>query len=172
MLLHVTDSRQKVSHHKGGVVNDDIFERFIKSIGIVFGGFLLLYCLIIITQKHPRGIALKIVVVTEFVAKGLFYIGLGVGIISLLTVLIENQMRKIRIKKEEQAHNERERQAYLMSLSQEIESLKRQLEETQDEKRKFVQAYHQEQARRVEFENHLKNRTPQAAVTEALGHFL
>ncbi len=153
-------------------MNDDIFERFIKSIGIVFGGFLFLYCLIITTQKHPRGIALKIVVVTEFVAKGLFYIGLGIGIISLLTVLIENHMTRNRIKKEEQAHIERERQEYIMSLKQEIESFKRQLEEAHDEKRKFVQAYHQEQARRVEFENHLKNRTPQAAVTEALGHFL
>ena len=37
-------------------MNDDIFERFIKSIGIVLGGFLLLYCLIVTTQKHPRGI--------------------------------------------------------------------------------------------------------------------
>lgn len=153
-------------------MNDDIFERFIKSIGIVFGGFLLLYCLIVTTQKHPRGIALQIVVVTEFVAKGLFYIGLGIGIISLLTVLIENHMTKKRIKKGEQAHIERKRQAYIMSLKQEIESLKRQLEEAHDEKRKFVQAYHQEQARRVEFENHLKNRTAQAAVSEALGHFL
>ncbi len=153
-------------------MNDDIFERFIKSIGIVLGGFLLLYCMIVTTQKHPRGIALKIAVVTEFVAKGLFYIGLGIGIISLLTVLIENHMTKKRIKKEEQAHIERERQAYLMSLKQEIESLKRHLKDAYDEKRKFVQAYHQEQARRVEFENHLKNRTPQAAVSEALGHFL
>jgi hypothetical protein len=153
-------------------VKDDIFERFIKSIAIMFGCFLLLYCMIVTTQKHPRGIALKIVVVTEFVAKGLFYIGLGIGIISLLTVLIENHMTKKRIKKEEQAHIERERQAYLMSLKQEIESLKRQLKDGHDEKRKFVQAYHKEQARRVEFENHLKNRTPQAAVSEALGHFL
>ncbi|MFZ4713713.1 MAG: tyrosine-type recombinase/integrase [Bacteriovoracaceae bacterium] len=87
-------------------MNDDIFERFIKSIGIVLGGFLLLYCLIVTTQKHPRGIALKIVVLTEFVAKGLFYIGLGLGVISLLTILIENRIRKKRIKKEEQAHIE------------------------------------------------------------------
>ncbi len=130
-------------------MNDDIFDRFIKSIGIVFSGFLFLYCLIITTQKHPRGIALKIVVVTEFVAKGLFYIGLGIGIISFITVLIGNHMTKNRTKMEEQAHIERERQAYLMSLKQEIESLKRQLEEAHDEKRKFVQAYHQEQARRV-----------------------
>ncbi len=153
-------------------MNDDIFNRFIKSIGIVLGGFLLLYCMIIATQKHPSGIALKIVVATEFVAKGLFYIALGVGLIAFLAILIENYIKKKRIKKEEQAHIERERQAYLMSIKQEIESLKRQLEEARDEKRKFVQAYHQEQARRVEFENHLKNRTPQAAVKEALGHFL
>jgi hypothetical protein len=153
-------------------VKDDIVERFIKSIGIMFGCFLLLYCMIVTTQKHPRGIALKIVVATEFVAKGVFYIGLAIGMISLLTVLIENHMTKKRIKKEEQTHIERERQAYLMSLKQEIESLKRQIEEAHDEKRKLVQAYHQEQARRVEFENHLKNRTPKAAVNEALGHFL
>lgn len=153
-------------------MNDDIFERFIKSIGIVLGGLLLLYCLILTTQKRPHGIALKIVVFIEFVPKGLFYIGLGIGIISLLTVLIENHMTKKRIKKEEQAHIERERQAYLISLKQEIVSLKRQLEEAHDEKRKFVQAFHQEQAHRVEFETHLKNRTAQAAVDEALGHFL
>lgn len=153
-------------------MNDDIFERFIKSIGIVFGGFLLLYCLIVTTQKHPRGIALKIVVATEFVAKGLFYIALGVGIITFLAILFENHITKKRIKKEEQAHLERETNAHLMSLKQEIESLKRQIEDAHNEKRKLVQAFHQEQARRVEFETHLKNRTAKAAVDEALVHFL
>jgi ketosteroid isomerase-like protein len=153
-------------------VNDYIFNRFIKSLGIVFGGFLFLYCMIITTQKHPRGIALKIVVVTEFVAKGLFYIALAVGIIAFLAALIETNITKKRIKKEEQAHIERERNAHLMSLKQEIESLKRQLEDAHDEKRKIVQAFHQEQARMVESKKHLKNRTAQAAVTEALGHFL
>ena len=153
-------------------MNDDIFNRFIKSIGIVLGGFLLLYCMIISTQKHPRGIALKIVVATEFVAKGLFYIALGVGIIAFLAILIENQITKNRIKKEEQAHLEREKNAHLMSLKQEIERLKRRLEEANEETTKFVVAFHQEQARRVEFETHLKNRTAKAAVDEALGHFL
>lgn len=153
-------------------MNDDIFNRLIKSIGIVLGGFLLLYCMIIATQKHPRGIALKIVVATEFVAKGLFYIALGVGIIAFLAVLIENHQTKKRLKKEEQVHIEKERNAHLMSLKQEIERLKRQIEDAHDEKRKLVQAFHQEQARRVEFETHLKNRTATAAVDEALGHFL
>lgn len=153
-------------------MNDDIFERFIKSIGIVLGGFLLLYCLIVTTQKHPRGIALKIVVVTEFVTKGLFYIGLGIGIISLVAAIIENHLTKKRIKKEKQAHIERERQAELIYLKQEIERLKRRLDEANEEKSKIVVAFHQEQARRVEFENHLKNRTAKAAVDEALGHFL
>lgn len=153
-------------------MNDDIFERFIKSIGIVLGCFLLLYCLIVTTQKHPRGIALKIVVVTEFVAKGLFYIGLVIGIISFIIVLIENQMTKKRIKKEEQVHIGRERQAHLMSLKQEIEGLKRQLEDSHDEKRKLIHAFHLEHARRVEFETHLKSRTAKVAVDEALGHFL
>lgn len=153
-------------------MNDDIFNRFIKSIAIMLGGFLLLYCMIITTQKHPRGIALKIVVATEFVAKGLFYIALGVGIITFMAVLIENHQTKKRLKKEKQAHLERERNAHLMSLKQEIESLKRQIEDAHDEKRKLVQAFHQEQTRRVEFETHLKNRTAKVAVDEALGHFL
>lgn len=153
-------------------MNDDIFNRFIKSVGIVFGGFLLLYCLIITTQRHPGGIALKIVVATEFVVKGLFYIALGVGVIALLAVLIETHLTKKRIKKEEKARIASESSAQLVYLKQEIERLKRQLEEAHDEKRKLVQAFHQEQARRVEFETHLKNRTANAAVNEALGHFL
>lgn len=124
------------------------------------------------THDEARSAFSYPVVATEFVIKGVFYIGLGVRIITLLTVLIENHMTKKRIKKEEQTHIERERQAYLMSLKQEIESLKRQIEEAHDEKRKLVQAFHQEQIRRVEFENHLKSRTAQAAVKEALGHFL
>jgi hypothetical protein len=153
-------------------VKDDIFERFIKSIGIMFGCFLLLYCMIVSTQKHPRGIALKIVVVTEFVAKGLFYIATGAGVLFFAVALIENILAKKRIKKEEEKRIERERHAELMNLKQEIDRLKCQLEEAHDEKRKIVQAFHQEQERRVEFENHLKNRTPQAAVNEALNHFL
>jgi hypothetical protein len=153
-------------------VNDTIIERFIKSIGIVLGGFLLIYCLIMTTQKHPSGIVLKIILATEFVAKGLFYIALGVGLIVFLAILIDDHLTKKRKKKEDQALTERERQAYLMSLKQEIERLTRRLEESREETRKFVRAFHEEQQRRVEFEAHLKNRTAKAAVDEALGHFL
>lgn len=153
-------------------MKEDIAERFVKSIGIVLIGFILLYLLITTTQKHPRGIALKIVVVTEFVAEGLFYVALAIGMICLITVVIENHLTKKRIEKEEEERIEREKHTELMYLKQEIENLKRQLEEAHDEKRKIVQAFHQEQAHRVEFENHLKNRTPQAAVNEALNHFL
>ena len=153
-------------------MKDDIVERFIKSIGIVLIGFILLYLLITTTQKHPRGIALKIVVVTEFVAKGLFYVALAVGMICLITVVIENHLTKKRIKKEEEELIERKRQAELMYLKSDIESLKCRLEESKAETTKFVVAFHEEQARRVEFETHLKNRTAKAAVNEALGHFL
>lgn len=128
--------------------------------------------MIVSTQKHPRGIALKIVVVTEFVAKGLFYIAIGAGVLFFTAALIENVLAKKRIKKEEEKRIEREKHTELMYLKQEIDRLKRQLEEAHDEKRKIVQTFHQEQAHRVEFENHLKNRTPQAAVNEALNHFL
>ena len=153
-------------------MNDDIFERFIKSLGIVLGGFLLIYCLIITTQKHPRGISLKIVVVTEFVVKGLFYIAISVGVIAFLAVIIENHVSKKRTKKEEEERIERERHNERVYLKQEIESLKLKLEESKAETTKFVVAFHQEQSRRIEFETHLKNRTAKAAVDEALGHFL
>lgn len=153
-------------------MNDDIFERFIKSVGIVIGGFCLLYLMIVTTQQHPSGIALKIVVITEFVTKGLFYIALGIGIFSFLAAIIENHLIKKRNKKEEQIQLERKRQSELVYLKQEIESLKRGLEEANDEKRKLVVALNEEKARRVEFETHLKNRTAKAAVDEALGHFL
>lgn len=153
-------------------MKDDILERFIKTIGIMFGCFLLLYCMIVSTQKHPRGIALKIIVVSEYVAKGLFYIAIVAGILFFAVALIENVLTKKRIKKEKQERIEKEKNAELMYLKHEIESLKRKLEESHEETRKFVQAFHEEQGRRVEFENHLKNRTAQTAVNEALNHFL
>jgi large-conductance mechanosensitive channel len=163
---------QKVSHHKGGPVKEDIVERFVKSIGIVLIGFILLYLLITTTQKHPRGIALKIIVITEFVAKGLFYVAIAVGIICLVTVMIESHLTKKRMRKKEEERIERKRQAELMYLKSDIESLKRRLEESKAETTKFVVTFHEEQARRVEFETHLKSRTAKAAVNEALGHFL
>lgn len=153
-------------------MNDDIFERLIKSIGIVFGGYFVMYLMIITTQKQPRGIALKIVMVTEFALKGLFYILLVTGISFFVAALIENYFSKKRNKEEEQAQLERERQSELVYLKQEIESLKRRLNEANKEKTKFVVAFHEEQTRRVEFETHLKNRTAKAAVDEALRHFL
>lgn len=55
-------------------MNDDIFERFIKSTGIMFGGYLFLIIMIVTTQKPPREIALKIEIAFEMMAKGLFYI--------------------------------------------------------------------------------------------------
>ena len=153
-------------------MKDDIFEKFIKSLGIMFGCFLLLYCMIVTTQKHPKGIALKIVMATEFVGKGLIYLSIVGGIFILATILIENVLAKKRINKEQEEWIERERQSEIIYLKQEINRLKSKLEEIQDEKIKVVVALNEEKKRRIEFENHLKNRTAQAAVNEALGHFL
>lgn len=153
-------------------MNDDIFERFLKTVGIVIGGFFLIYLMILTTQKQPRGIALKIVMATEFMAKGLFYTALGLGTIIFLALLIENYRNEKRIKKENEERLERERHAQLVYLKQEIESLNRRLDEAHREMKTYVVALHEEQARRVESENHLKNRTAKAAVDEALGHFL
>ena len=153
-------------------MNDDIFERVLKSVGIVGGGILLIYLMIITTQKEPRGIALKIVMATEFMAKGLFYGALVVGSIIFFTLLIEDYRNEKRIKKENEERLERERHAQLVYLKQEIESLNRRLDEARKETKKYVAAFHEVQARKSDSENHLKNRTAKAAVDEALGHFL
>lgn len=153
-------------------MKDDIFKRFIKSIGIMFGCFLFLYCMIVTTQKHPKGIALTIVVATEFISKGLIYLFIVSGIFILATILIEKVLAKKRINKEQVERIERERQSEIIYLKQEINHLKSKLEEVQDEKIKVVVALNEEKKRRIEFEDHLKNRSPQAAVNEALGHFL
>lgn len=153
-------------------MKDDIFERFIKSIGIMFGCFLLLYFMIVTTQKNPKGIALTIVVATEFIGKSLIYLSIVGGIFILATILIENFLAKKRINKEQAERIERERQSEIIYLKQEINRLKLKLEEVQDEKIKVVVALNEEKKRRIEFEVHLKNRTAQAAVNEALGHFL
>ena len=153
-------------------MNDDIFERFIKSVSIVIGGFFLLYLMIITTQKHPRGIALKIVEASELMAKGLFYTALVLGAIICLAFLIEDYRTQKKAQKEIEDRLERERHAQLVYLKQEIECLNRRLDEAHKETKNYVVALHQEQARRVESENHLKNRTAKAAVDEALGHFL
>ena len=153
-------------------MGDDIFERLMKSIGIVVGGFFLLYMMITTTQKQPRGIALKIVQGTELMAKGLFYTALVVGTIIFLALLIDEYRTDKRIKKENEESLERERHAQLSYLKKEIECLNRRLEESHKDTQKYVVAFHEEQARRTETENHLKNRTAKAAVDEALGHFL
>lgn len=153
-------------------MNDDIFERFIKSVGIVIGVFFLLYLMIITTQKHPRGIALKIVDASELMAKGLFYTALVLGAIIFLAFLIEDYRTQKKAQKENEDRLERERHAQLVYLKQEIESLNSRLDEAHRETKKYVLALHEEQARRIESENYLKNRTAKAAVDEALGHFL
>lgn len=153
-------------------MKDEIFERFIKSIGIMLGCFLLLYCMIVTTQKNPKGIALTIVVATEFIGKVLICLSIVSGIFILATILIKNVLAKKRIHNEQVERIERERQSEIIYLKQEINHLKLKLEEVQDEKIKVVAAFNEEKKRRIEFEDHLKNRTPQAAVNEALGHFL
>lgn len=100
------------------------------------------------------------------------FIAIAVGIICLVTVMVENHLTKKRMRQKEEERIERKRQAELMYLRSDIESLKRRLEESKAEKTKFILAFHEEQQRRVEFESHLKNRTAKAAVDEALGHFL
>jgi hypothetical protein len=128
--------------------------------------------MIISTQKEPRGISLKIVMATEFMAKGIFYTALVVGTFIFLALLIDDYRNEKRIKKENEERLERERHAQLIYLKQEIEGLNRRLDEAHQETKKYVFALNDEKSRRIDSENHLKNRTAKAAVDEALGHFL
>lgn len=153
-------------------MNDDIFERFIKSVGIVLGGYFLLYLMIITTQKRPIGIALKIVAVMECIAKGLFYLLLIAGISFFVAGLVENHLTKQRIKKKRSEEVERERQSEIVYLKQEIDGLKHRLEEANNETKKYVVALHEEKSRGVKFENHLKNRSAEEAVNDPLKHFM
>lgn len=81
-------------------MDNDIFERILKSVGVVIGGIILIYLIIISTQKEPRGISLKIVLATEFIAKGLFYTALVVGTFIFLALIIDDYHNEKRIKNE------------------------------------------------------------------------
>jgi hypothetical protein len=76
MLLQGHYQLQKVSHLKGGCMEDDILKRLGKTAGILVGGYLFLYIMIVTTQKRPVGIALLIVRATESLARGLLYLSI------------------------------------------------------------------------------------------------
>lgn len=153
-------------------MKDDIFERLGKTAGILVGGYLFLYIMIVTTQKRPFGIALLIVNATETLAKGLLYLSIFAAIAFFGLSLIEHIKAKKKKQKEDENRIERERQLKIISLEQENGRLEQQLILAETEKQAALLALQEERARKVGQEHHLMKRSAEEAVDEAFKHFM
>jgi hypothetical protein len=171
MLLQGHSQLQKVSHLKGGCMEEDIFERLGRTAGVLVGGYLFLYIMIVATQKRPVGIALLIVNATEALAKGLLYLLIFSAIAFFVIFLIEHIKTKKKQHKEHEERSERDRQSKIISLEQEKERLERQLILAEKEKQAALLALQAERTRKVGQEHHLMKRSAEEAVDEAFKHF-
>ncbi len=152
-------------------MEDDIFKRLAKTAGILVGGYLFLYIMIVTTQKRPVGIALMIVKATETLAKGLLYLLIFAAIAFFGLSLIEHIKAKKKKQKENEKRIERERQSKIISLEQEKGRLEQQLILAEKEKQTALLSLQAERARKVGQEHHLVKRSAEEAIDEALKHF-
>lgn len=151
---------------------DDLADRFLKTVGLICAGFVLIYVLIAISGEKPSGMSLLIYNSMNWLFYWLFRL-LALGFVSFAVVLIwsrhiKAQAEKERLLREEAKKQEREIQER-ERREQEIEQ-KRIEAETRALAKKEKEA--EKLRRQKEREEYLKNRSAEAANKDALKDFL
>jgi biopolymer transport protein ExbB/TolQ len=151
---------------------DDLVERFLKSLGFVFGSFILIYVLIANSGQRPTGLSLVI----YDTMNSIFLWGFRILVASVVgLILFECGSYYFKHKEEKKLQLEEKEKRQQQELRREAEEL-----EEERQRRISKEAAHEAsrllklelQRRLTEKEQHLKTRSAQDANAEALKHFL
>jgi uncharacterized membrane protein YgaE (UPF0421/DUF939 family) len=150
---------------------DDLVERFLKSLGFVFGSFILIYVLIANSDQRPMGVSLVIYETMNSIF--LWGFRLLVAVVGLLLLECGSYYFKQKEEKKLELEENEKRQQ---------QELRRQVREREEEEQRKIQQETaakdarlleiENQRRLIEKEQHLKTRSAQDANAEALKHFL
>lgn len=151
---------------------DDLFDRFLKTLAFMVGGYLLIYVLIATSSERPAGLSLVYYNFMNQVFYWLFRLFV-IGVIGLILYLVSTFFIKVKAKKKRMIEEEKrklefelKRKAYeedakiKKRIHEEVEALKERNAETE------------RQNRITEKEKYLKNRSAKEANDDALKNFL
>jgi hypothetical protein len=151
---------------------DDLVERFLKSLGFVFGSFILIYVMIANSGQRPMGVSLVIYDTMNSIFLWGFR-GLVAAVVGFILFECGSYYFKQKEEKKLMFEEKEKRQQ---------QELRREAKELEEEKQRRIkrEAAHEasrileieNQRRLIEKENHLKTRSAQDANAEALKHFL
>jgi hypothetical protein len=151
---------------------DDLVERFLKSLGFVFGSFILIYVMIANSSQRPVGVSLVIYETMN----SIFLWGFRILVAAVVGfILFECGSYYFKHKEEKKLMLEEKEKSQQQELRREAEELaeeeqRRIQREAANEASRLLKIEHQR--RLIEKEQHLKTRSAQDANAEALKHFL
>ncbi len=151
---------------------DDLGERFLKSLGLIFGCFILIYIMIANSSQRPIGVNLVIYETMNSIFLWGLRALLAVVVGLILFVCGSYYFKQKEEKKLELKENEKRKQQELRREAKELEEeeQRRIKKEAAAEAARLLEIEHQR--RHIEKEQHLKTRSAQDANAEALKHFL
>ncbi len=151
---------------------DDLVDRFLKTIGLICAGFLLIYVLIGISGEKPIGVSLLFYNSMNWLFYWLFRL-LALGLLVFAGVFIWSRHVEVQAENERQIREEAKKQEREI---QERERREKELEQKRVEAETRAQARKEEEAEKLrrqnEREEYLKNRSAEAAIKDALKDFL
>jgi uncharacterized membrane protein YgaE (UPF0421/DUF939 family) len=151
---------------------DDLLDRFLKSVGFVFGSFILIYVLIANGGQRPMGVSLVIYETMNSIFLWGFRTLVAVVVGFILFEFGSYYFKQKEETKLELEENEKRLQQELRREAKELEEedQKRIKKEAAAEAARLLEI--ENQRRHIEKEHHLKTRSAQDANAEALKHFL
>ncbi len=151
---------------------DDLVERFWKSLAIIFGGFVFIYALIVISSERPRGVNLIIYDSMNQLFKWLFIFIVVVAIGCILIFVIQRYFEGKAEEGRKLQEEEKRKHAKHLAWVERVEKLEHERLREEKQVRMKEQTKMEEQQRLIEEEQYLKNRSAKDANNDALKNFL
>lgn len=151
---------------------DDFVDRFLKTIGLICAGFVLLYVLIATSGEGPTGVSLLIYSGMNWLFCWLLRIA-GLGLLGLVLVFVRSRYLAAQAEKEQRIQQEiKERERKIREEEQRKEEMEQKRIETKKAAQKEKESEIENLRRQKEREDYLKNRSAEAANKDALNDFL
>lgn len=151
---------------------DDLADRFLKTIGLICAGFLLIYFLIATSGEKPSGVSLLIFNSMNWLFYWLFRLFV-LGFLGFASMFIKSRYAKAQAEKEWQIREAVKKQEREI---QEKERWEKEIEQKRIEAEREAQtkkvAETEKLRRQIEREEYLKNRSAEAAIKDALKDFV
>ncbi len=152
--------------------DDDILKQFLSGLGVLGGGYLFLYLVVIGTQHPPIGYALKFVRAFEVVARCFFIIAAIVAVLFFTLAIVIHFKNKRKQECERLAQIKQEEEWKRLRAIEAQEEAHQKKIKVEQEKLAIELRQQELEQMRIKKETYLKNRSAEDATKDALRNFM